>query len=346
MAILRFQAILALQSRTLKEVTPPSAKVSDYFGVNVFNIDKMRETLASDVFKQVSRAIDKGEKMDDHIADTVACAMKIWAMDKGATHYTHWFQPLTGGTAEKHDAFFEIKHDGTKLEEFKGSALVQQEPDASSFPNGGLRDTFEARGYTAWDPTSPAFIIENGNGKTLCIPTVFVAYTGEALDNKTPLLKTLHQIDKTATAVCQYFDENVIKVTATLGCEQEFFLIDKAFVNARPDILMTGRSVFGRKPSKGQQLDDHYFGSIPSRVQRFLQELEIEAYKLGIPIKTRHNEVAPSQFECAPIFTEANVAVDQNQILMDIMEKVASKHDFEVLFHEKTICRIKWQWQA
>ncbi|KXX72237.1 glutamine synthetase III [Flammeovirga sp. SJP92] len=335
MAKQRFDALKVVELRQPINVTPPSEKVSDYFGINTFGLHVMKEQLSTDIYTRLQNAIHKGEQIDENVADAVATSLKAWAISKGVTHYTHWFQPLTGSTAEKHDAFFEMTNDGTAIERFKGSALVRQEPDASSFPSGGLRQTFEARGYTAWDPTSPAFIIESGKGKTLCIPTVFVSYTGESLDNKAPLLKALEQIDKTATAVCQIFDRSIEKVQATLGTEQEFFLIDKALADARPDILLTGKTLFGRTPPKGQQLDDHYFGAIPSRVSRFLQALEIEAYKLGIPIKTRHNEVAPSQFEVAPIFEEVNVANDHNQLLMDLMRKVASRHNFRVLFHEK-----------
>ena len=258
-------------------------------------------------------------------------ALKAWALSKGATHYTHWFQPLTGGTAEKHDAFFDLQLSGKPMENFDGSQLVQQEPDASSFPSGGIRNTFEARGYTAWDPTSPAFVL----GKTLCIPTIFVSYTGEALDYKTPLLKSLQSLDNAATEICKYFDKNITKVNATLGWEQEYFLVDKALAASRPDLIITGRTLFGHQPSKGQQLDDHYFGSIPSRVLAYMQELEFEAMQLGIPLKTRHNEVAPGQFELAPVFEEANLSVDHNSLVMDLMRKMASKHDFMVLFHEK-----------
>ncbi|MBB6461539.1 glutamine synthetase III family protein [Flammeovirga kamogawensis] len=335
MARQRFDALKLVELRQPITIKAPSEKVSDYFGINTFGLAIMKEQLSSDIYRRLQNAINKGEQIDENVADAVATSLKAWAISKGVTHYTHWFQPLTGSTAEKHDAFFELSSEGMAIERFKGSALVRQEPDASSFPSGGLRQTFEARGYTAWDPTSPAFIIESGTGKTLCIPTVFVSYTGESLDNKAPLLKALERVDKTATSVCQIFDRSIEKVQASLGCEQEFFLIDRALADARPDILLTGKTLFGRTPPKGQQLDDHYFGSIPSRVTRFLQELEIEAYKLGIPVKTRHNEVAPSQFEVAPIFEEVNVANDHNQLLMDLMKKVASRHNFRVLFHEK-----------
>jgi glutamine synthetase len=276
-------------------------------------------------------AINNGTRLDRKNADQVASAMKDWSISKGATHYTHWFQPLTGATAEKHDAFFKPTGPGRAIERFDGDLLVQQEPDASSFPNGGIRNTFEARGYTAWDPSSPAFVI----GKTLCIPTIFISYTGESLDVKMPLLKALHAVDEAAVAVCQYFDKNVTKVNATLGWEQEYFLIDKALFNARPDLIMTGRALFGHAPAKGQQLEDHYFGSIPERVTAFMREFEMESLLLGIPVTTRHNEVAPNQFECAPIFEECNLANDHNLLLMDLMEKIAIKHDFRVLLHEK-----------
>ncbi|QHT67458.1 glutamine synthetase type III [Rhodocytophaga rosea] len=340
MAVLRFKALEYAQNRPAVVVSPPSTKVSDYYGTNVFGLDAMRSNLSADIFKKVSRAIEAGERIDEDAADAVAAAMKSWAISKGATHYTHWFQPLTGATAEKHDAFFDVMPNGKAIEKFKGSALVQQEPDASSFPSGGIRNTFEARGYTAWDPTSPAFIIENAAGCTLCIPTVFVSYTGEALDYKAPLLKALSLVDKAATAVCDYFDKSVSRVIATLGAEQEYFLVDRALYNARPDLVMTGRTVFGHSPAKGQQLEDHYFGSIPSRVHAYMQDFEIEALKLGIPIRTRHNEVAPSQFECAPTFEEVNLAVDHNLLLMDLMEKVAERHNFKVLFHEKPFAGI------
>ncbi len=331
MAIQRFRALEEVLSRTPVHVELPAKTVSDFFGENVFNKETMKKWLSDEAYKSVKAAIEQGTKIDRSIADDVASSMKAWAMSKGVSHYTHWFQPLTGTTAEKHDAFAQNIEDGKALERFDGDQLVQQEPDASSFPSGGIRSTFEARGYTAWDPTSPAFII----GQTLCIPTIFVSYTGEALDYKTPLLKALHAIDKAAVDVCQYFDKNVTKVSATLGWEQEYFLIDSAFYNARPDIAFTGRALFGHAGAKGQQLEDHYFGSIPERVLAYIRELEIECYKLGIPVKTRHNEVAPNQFELAPVFEEANLAVDHNSLLMDIMEKVARRHNFRVLLHEK-----------
>ncbi|MFD2202519.1 glutamine synthetase III [Shivajiella indica] len=328
MATLRQKALLMAQGRNRVAVTPPSNKVSDYFGTYVFGLKQMRESLAPSVFKKVMEAIDRGSKIDPATAEEIASAVKVWAMSKGVTHYTHWFQPLTGSTAEKHDAFFDA-HAG--IEKFKGSALVQQEPDASSFPHGGIRSTFEARGYTAWDPSSPIFIFD----KTLCIPTIFVSYTGEALDYKTPLLKSMEAINDAAVAICQLFDRNVRKVTPSLGVEQEYFVIDKALFATRPDLVMSGRTVFGHNPARGQQLEDHYFGSIPTRVKDFMMDFEVEAHKLGIPVSTRHNEVAPSQFEVAPVFEEINKAIDHNQLLMDLMDKVAEKHNLKVLLHEK-----------
>ena len=291
----------------------------------------MQIYLSKEAYKNVAEAIDNGTKVDRKFADLIASGMKTWAIERGATHYTHWFQPLNGATAEKHEAFYEFTGDGRVFENLSGNLLVQQEPDASSFPNGGIRNTFEARGYTAWDPSSPAFIV----GKTLCIPTIFVSYTGEALDYKTPLLRSLSALDEAAVEVCQFFDKNVTKVIATLGWEQEYFLVDEALYNARPDLCLTGRTIMGHSSAKDQQLDDNYFGSIPDRVANFKRELEVEAYKLGIPLKAKHNEVAPNQFEFAPIFEEANLAVDHNQLLMDIMQKTARKHSFRVLFHEK-----------
>lgn len=307
------------------------AQVSTYFGKHVFGVDAMREYLSDEGYKAVTEAMEKGVAIDRKVADQVAACMKAWAQSKGVTHYTHWFQPLTGTTAEKHDGFFEPFGNGRAIERFSGSQLVQQEPDASSFPNGGVRSTFEARGYTAWDPTSPAFIW----GETLCIPTIFVSYTGEALDYKTPLLKSLHALDREATEVCQYFDKSVSKVIGTLGWEQEYFLIDAALYNIRYDLQQTGRTLFGHAPAKGQQLEDHYWGSIPERVLAFMKDFEYESHLLGIPVRTRHNEVAPAQFECAPVFEEINIAVDHNQLLMDVMEKVAIRHHFRVLLHEK-----------
>ena len=296
----------------------------------------MKNFLDKEAYEAVCSAIKHGEKIDRKVANQVASGMKNWAMSHGVTHYTHWFQPLTGSTAEKHDAFFEPTEDGRSIEKFAGSALVQQEPDASSFPNGGLRNTFEARGYTAWDPSSPAFIMEGENSLTLCIPTIFVSYTGEALDYKAPLLKALHAVENAVVDVCStYFDKSVTKAWASLGIEQEYFLVDEAFFNARPDLMLTGRTLLGHSPEKGQQLEDHYFGTVPPRVLDFMVEFEVECYKLGIPLKTRHNEVAPGQFECAPNFEEVNLAIDHNQLLMDVMDKVAKKHGLKVLLHEK-----------
>ncbi len=331
MSTFRLQAIKEATTRKAVKFEESDRK-SNIFGANVFNDKAMRQFLTADAHKGVKDAVQHGTKIDRKLAEYIAMGMKEWALSKGVTHYTHWFQPLTGTTAEKHDAFFETSYDGSDaVEKFGGAQLVQQEPDASSFPNGGIRNTFEARGYTAWDPTSPAFIY----GTTLCIPTVFISYTGEALDYKTPLLRALHAIDQAATDVCKYFDKNVKKVTATLGWEQEYFLIDNALANSRPDIIMTGRTLLGHTSAKGQQLDDHYFGSIPTRAMNYMRELEQECMLLGIPVKTRHNEVAPNQFELAPIFEETNLAVDHNSLLMDVMQKVAERHDFKVLFHEK-----------
>ncbi|MCO6357223.1 glutamine synthetase [Roseivirga pacifica] len=324
----RQRALNIVQQRTTDRVFAPADKISDFYAEHVFNMDKMRATLAPETFKKVESAIKKGKKIDLEAASEVASAVKTWALSKGTTHYTHWFQPLTGATAEKHDSFFDA-HKG--IEVFKASALIQQEPDASSFPNGGIRSTFEARGYTAWDPSSPIFIW----GRTLCIPTVFVSYTGEALDYKAPLLKAVEAVDKAATKVCQLFDRNVNRVSASLGCEQEYFVVDRALYNARPDLVMAGRTVFGHHPARGQQLDDHYFGAIPSRVYNYMKDFEIECLKLGIPVSTRHNEVAPSQFEVAPIFEDINVATDHNSLMMDVMARVAERHDLAVLFHEK-----------
>ncbi|HSD14205.1 MAG TPA: glutamine synthetase III [Flavobacterium sp.] len=331
MSTFRFHALQKATDRTPVAVDDSERK-SVIFGSNVFNDKSMRQFLTPEAYKAVKNAIENGIKIDRKIAEYIAMGMKEWALSKGVTHYTHWFQPLTGTTAEKHDAFFETSMDGSDpVEKFGGSQLVQQEPDASSFPNGGIRNTFEARGYTAWDPTSPAFIF----GTTLCIPTVFISYTGEALDNKTPLLRALHAIDNAATDVAKYFDKNVKKVTPTLGWEQEYFLVDAALANSRPDILATGRTLLGHTSAKGQQLEDHYFGSIPTRVLQYMRDLEKECMLLGIPVKTRHNEVAPNQYELAPIFEETNLAVDHNSLLMDVMQKVAERHFFKVLFHEK-----------
>ena len=309
----------------------PENKISAYYGENVFNKFVMRSYLPDEAYKGILKAMEDGTPVDRKVADQTATAMKEWAISRGATHYTHWFQPLTGSTAEKHDSFIAPTSDGRAIEKFDGSLLVQQEPDASSFPNGGIRNTFEARGYTLWDPTSPAFVM----GETLCIPTIFISYTGFALDNKTPLLKALSAVDTSATSVCKYFDKNITKVNASLGWEQEYFLVDKALYAARPDLAMTGRALFGAQPAKGQQLDDHYFGSIPQRVSAFMKDFELEAHKLGIPVTTRHNEVAPNQFEVAPVYEEANLANDHNLLLMELLEIVAQKHDFRVLLHEK-----------
>ena len=331
MATIRFKAIEALMSRQAQHVEQPERKTSEYFAENVFDRRKMRGHLSKEAYDTVVDAVENGANIPRRIADQVSSGMKAWAISKGVTHYTHWFHPLTGSTAEKHDAFFEPSTTEGVIESFDGAKLVQQEPDASSFPSGGLRNTFEARGYTAWDPSSPAFIFD----RTLCIPTIFVAYTGEALDYKTPLLRSSTLLNDAAVDVCQYFDKNVTKVNSTLGIEQEYFLIDSALHIARPDIALTGRTLMGHASAKDQQLEDHYFGTIPSRVSAFMRDFEIEAYRLGIPLKTRHNEVAPNQFECAPVFEEVNLATDHNMLLMDMMKKVANRHHFKVLFHEK-----------
>ncbi len=334
MSTLRFNALKELPFRNYRKdnfVEVPK-KLSELFCENVFSEETMRSYLTKEAFTSIQDAIKRGSKTPRNIADQIAVAMKDWALSKGATHYTHWFQPLTGSTAEKHDSFFTPFESDRAIERFNGSMLIQQEPDASSFPNGGIRNTFEARGYTAWDPTSPAFII----GTTLCIPSIFISYTGETLDYKTPLLRALNAVDMAATDVCKsYFDKNVTKVSATLGWEQEYFLVDSALYQSRPDLVFTGKTLLGHSPAKGQQLDDHYFGSIPTRILNFMKELEIECMKLGIPVTTRHNEVAPNQFELAPMFEETNVAVDHNSLLMDIMARVAHKHHFHILFHEK-----------
>jgi glutamine synthetase len=335
---LRFDAIRDLKNNNT--TVAASAKITGIFNSSVFTLKTAREYLTDESYKSLVTSIRGGKKIDRSMANQIAIGIKAWAESKGVTHYTHWFQPLTGTTAEKHDSFFTLKGDGTAIEEFDGAALIQQEPDASSFPSGGLRATFEARGYTAWDPSSPAFIIEIGQGKTLCIPTLFVAYTGESLDYKAPLLKAVEAINKAAIDVCHYFDKNVTKVTPTLGWEQEYFVIDEAIANARPDLVQCGRTVYGASPAKGQQLEDHYFGSIPERVYAFMRDFEQESYKLGIPLRTRHNEVAPAQFECAPIFEEVNIAVDHNTLLMDIMNRVAKRHKLVVLFHEKPFAGI------
>lgn len=328
MAHLRFEALKKLNERPKVHVDATTPHISQFFGENVFGMEQMRSTLAPAVFKKVSHAIKNHEKIDEATADAVASAVKSWAIAKGATHFTHWFQPMTGGTAEKHDSFFDAL---SGIEKFKGSELVQQEPDASSFPSGGIRTTFEARGYTAWDPTSPMFLY----GKTLSIPTIFVSYTGETLDTKSPLLKALKAVDVAATKVCQLFDKDIQHVVASLGSEQEYFAVDKSLFNARPDLVMAGRTVFGHSPARGQQLEDHYFGTIPGRVYDFMRDFEIECWKLGIPVRTRHNEVAPSQFEVAPLFEEVNVANDHNQLMMDVISRVGDKHNLKILFHEK-----------
>ncbi|MBM55196.1 MAG: glutamine synthetase type III [Euryarchaeota archaeon] len=331
MSLNRQQVMHDVLEREPKLPTRPENKISAYYGENVFNKFVMRSYLPDEAYKGILKAMEDGTPVDRKVADQTATAMKEWAISRGATHYTHWFQPLTGSTAEKHDSFIAPTGDGRAIEKFDGSLLVQQEPDASSFPNGGIRNTFEARGYTLWDPTSPAFVM----GETLCIPTIFISYTGFALDNKTPLLKALAAVDTAATSVCQYFDKNITKVNASLGWEQEYFLVDKALYASRPDLAMTGRALFGAQPAKGQQLDDHYFGSIPQRVSAFMKDFELESHKLGIPVTTRHNEVAPNQFEVAPVYEEANLANDHNLLLMELLEIVAQKHDFRVLLHEK-----------
>ena len=331
MAQFRFKALEEVLKRKPIEVKREENLVSDFYGMNVFDRPKMKKYLSKEAYKAVIDAIDNGTPVDRKMADQVAQGMKSWALENGATHITHWFHPLTDGTAEKHDAFVVHGENGGVVESLSGSMLSQQEPDASSFPSGGIRATFEARGYTAWDPSSPAFIVDN----TLTIPTIFISYTGESLDYKTPLLKAIAAVDKAATEVCQYFDKNVTKVNANLGWEQEYFLVDEALYMARPDLMLTGRTLMGHSASKDQQLEDHYFSSIPTRVFRFMEDLENEAYKLGIPIKTRHNEVAPNQFEVAPIYEELNLANDHNQMVMDLMKKIARRHNFAVLFHEK-----------
>ncbi len=336
---LRFNAIQSLSSGSDVEVTS-SNKITAIFGSNVFTLKTAREFLSDEAYKSLASSIKASQKIDRAMANQIANGIRAWAESKGVTHFTHWFQPLTGTTAEKHDSFFTLKSDGTPIEQFEGDSLIQQEPDASSFPSGGLRATFEARGYTAWDPSSPAFIMEIGQGKTLCIPTIFVSYTGESLDYKAPLLKAQEALNKAAVDVCNYFDKNVSKVTPTLGWEQEYFVIDEAMFNARPDLVMTGRTVFGHSSAKNQQLEDHYFGSIPERVYAYMRDFENESYKLGIPLRTRHNEVAPGQYECAPIFEEVSVAVDHNSLLMDVMDRVARRHGLRVLLHEKPFAGI------
>lgn len=331
MTKLRFKAVALASERKPLEVKKPTGKTSDYYGEKVFNRKAMSKYLSKETFKALNDAIDKGQSVNRNLAEHVAAGMRMWALENGVTHYTHWFHPLTDGTAEKHDAFVEHDGQGGLIEEFEGKLLAQQEPDASSFPSGGLRNTFEARGYSAWDPSSPAFIV----GDTLCIPTIFISYTGEALDYKTPLLKALAAVDKAATGVVQYFNKDVKKVQSNLGWEQEYFLVDEDLFMARPDLALTGRTLMSHESAKNQQLEDHYFGAIPERVQKFMEELEYEAYSLGIPVKTRHNEVAPNQFELAPIYEECNLAVDHNLLVMSVMDKVARKHAFRVLFHEK-----------
>jgi len=336
MSSLRFHLVKEAFSHAPVCAVAPSKKTSEYYGVNVFNRDKMSKYLSKETFKIVTDAIDNGKPLGREIANHVAAGMKMWALEMGVTHYTHWFHPLTDGTAEKHDSFIEHAGNGNVAEEFEGKLLAQQEPDASSFPSGGIRNTFEARGYTAWDPSSPAFIVDD----TLCIPTIFISYTGEALDYKTPLLKALSAVNIAATETCRFFDPKVNKVQSNLGWEQEYFLVDESLYSARPDLMLTGRTLMGHESSKNQQLEDHYFGSIPPRVAAFMKELEYEGYKLGMPLKTRHNEVAPNQFELAPIYEETNLAVDHNLLVMDVMTKVARRHHFRVLLHEKPFAGI------
>lgn len=331
MSISRFNAVEKASNRKVVEAVTPNQKVSEYYGENVFNRKAMKKYLSKETYKALTHSIDNGTPIDREIANHVAAGMRMWALEKGVTHYTHWFQPLTDGTAEKHDAFVEHDGNGGMIEEFSGKLLAQQEPDASSFPNGGLRNTFEARGYSAWDPSSPAFVVDD----TLCIPTVFIAYTGEALDYKTPLIRSVEALNKAAKDVCNYFNEDVHKVITYLGWEQEYFLVDEELYSARPDLSLTERTLLGHESAKNQQLDDHYFGAIPSRVQEFMKDLEVECYKLGIPVKTRHNEVAPNQFELAPIYEECNLANDHNQLLMSVMKRVSRRHNFRVLLHEK-----------
>ena len=337
---LRFNAIENLSTSGEPKKVEVSAKITNIFGSHVFTLKTAREYLNDEAFKSLQASIKNSQKIDRTMANQIANGIKAWAESKGVTHFSHWFQPLTGTTAEKHDSFFTVKGDGTPIEQFEGDALIQQEPDASSFPSGGLRATFEARGYTAWDPSSPAFIMDIGNGKTLCIPTIFVSYTGESLDYKAPLLKSLEALNKSAVEVCNYFDRNITWVIATLGWEQEYFVIDERLFNARPDLVMCGRTVFGHNSARNQQLEDHYFGSIPERVYAYMRDFENEAYKLGIPLRTRHNEVAPGQYECAPIYEEVSVAVDHNSLLMDVMERVARRHHLRVLLHEKPFAGI------
>jgi len=338
MSLNRFNAIDIIQNRLDIEMpysTSEEKKISSFYGENVFNDESMKKYLSESAYFSVKAAIQSGTNLNKEVASSVAEAMKNWAMEKGATHYAHWFQPLTGKTAEKHDSFFTITPSGKAIEEFGGKELAQQEPDGSSFPGGGLRSTFEARGYTSWDPSSPAFILEVGDGMTLCIPTIFVTYGGEALDFKLPLLKSVSYLETSALEVCKMFDEKVERVHTTLGWEQEYFLIDESFFLSRPDLMMTGRTILGKHSNKGQQLEDHYFGSIPERVYNYMRDLETECHKLGIPVRTRHNEVGPGQYELAPMFEEVNIAIDHNQLLMDLMERVARRHKLAVLLHEK-----------
>ncbi|MBL7764394.1 MAG: glutamine synthetase III [Chitinophagaceae bacterium] len=337
---IRFTALNNLGNTIQANNSQNSAKITGIFGENVFNQATARKHLSDEAYKSLQSSIKASQKVDREMANQIATGIRSWAESKGVTHFTHWFQPLTGTTAEKHDSFFTIKSDGTPIEQFEGDALIQQEPDASSFPSGGIRATFEARGYTAWDPSSPPFIIDIGSGSTLCIPTIFVSYTGESLDYKAPLLKATEALNKAAVDVCNYFDKNISRVTPTLGWEQEYFVIDEGLFNARPDLILCGRTVFGHSSAKNQQLEDHYFGSIPERVYAYMRDFEYEAYKLGIPLRTRHNEVAPAQFECAPIFEEVNLAVDHNTLLMDIMARVATRHGLRVLLHEKPFAGI------
>ena len=336
MGNLRFEAVAEAYKKKPLDVPTPSERPSEFFGKNVFNRQKMYKYLPREVYEKLIDVIDNGTRLDRSIADAVAKGMKQWADENGVTHYTHWFQPLTEGTAEKHDAFVEFDGQGGMMEEFSGKLLMQQEPDASSFPSGGIRNTFEARGYSAWDPTSPVFIVDD----TLCIPTIFISYTGEALDYKAPLLRALHAVNVAATDVARLFYPDVKKVHSNLGWEQEYFLVDESLYSARPDLMLTGRTLMGHDSAKNQQMDDHYFGAIPERVQAFMKDLEIQALELGIPCKTRHNEVAPNQFELAPIFEETNLAIDHNMLLMQLMKRVARKHSFRVLLHEKPFAGI------
>lgn len=336
----RIKALNQLSGAATKVVIEGNHKITSIFGENVFTLKTAREYLSDEAYKSLVAAIKTGKKIDRTMGNHIGAGLRHWAEAKGVTHYTHWFQPLNGATAEKHDSFFTLKGDGIPIEEFDGASLIQQEPDASSFPSGGLRATFEARGYTAWDPTSPVFIMNIGDANTLCIPTIFVSYTGESLDTKTPLLRSLDALNKAAVDVCNYFDKNITRVIATLGWEQEYFVVDAGLATARPDLVMAGRTVFGHAPAKGQQLDDHYFGSIPERIYAYMKDFEEEAYRLGIPLRTRHNEVAPAQFECAPVFEEANLAVDHNILLMDLMTRIARRHGLMALLHEKPFAGI------